>query len=72
MSQTYETLTQAEINGYKDTLIAILQKQIGILDNLKDDLERDKRNGVNQDGILNYDKSINFAEKLKCPTAIVL
>ena len=51
MSQTYETLTQAEINGYKDTLIAILQKQIGILDNLKDDLERDKRNGVNQDGI---------------------
>ena len=64
MSQTYETLTQAEINGYKDTLIAILQKQIGILDNLKDDLERDKRNGVNQDGILNYDKSINFAEKL--------
>lgn len=64
MSQTYETLTQAEINGYKDTLIAILQKQIGILDNLKDDLERDKRNGVNQDGILNYDKTINFAEKL--------
>lgn len=64
MNQTYETPTQAEINGYKDTLITILQKQIGILDNLQDNLARDKADDVNQKGILTYDKSIAFKDQL--------
>lgn len=59
-------LSQAQIDGYKNTVINILSKQISILKSLENELKRDDAlNTEKKDVILTYQKSLDYQDILQ-------